>query len=47
MIINGGYPGGDICLAAIAWSKIYLIKNRGLVFIILYWKEIDFFYLIL
>ena len=28
MIINGGYPGGDICLAAsIAWSKIYPDKK--------------------
>ena len=28
MIINGGYPGGDICLAAaIAWSKIYPNKK--------------------
>ena len=24
MIINGGYPGGDLCLAAVlAWNKIY------------------------
>ena len=33
MIINGGYPGGDICLAAaIAWSKIYPNKKPWISF---------------
>ena len=28
MIVNGGYPGGDLCLAAvIAWNKIYPQKK--------------------
>lgn len=33
LIINGGYPGGDICLAAtIAWSKIYPKKKSWISF---------------
>ena len=28
MIVNGGYPGGDLCLAAVfVWSKIYPNKK--------------------
>lgn len=33
MIVNGGYPGGDLCLAAvIAWNKIYPQKKPWLNF---------------
>ena len=46
MIVNGGYPGGDLCLAAvIAWNKIYPQKKPWVNFHNFALKKYKFFLL--
>ena len=46
MIVNGGYPGGDLCLAAvIAWNKIYPQKKPWINFHNFALKKYKFFLL--